>query len=184
MWSFFILALFGLVSWSSSAKCPADYERFSLEHTFCISRNPRCDIKRLGVSQQDIQEILRLHNQYRSDLALGKETRAKGGTLPKAADMLQMVWDDELAAIAQKWAENCDFNHDCDECRVVPNFGVGQNLAIQFASCSNCKEDDITKPKWADAIKGLYDEVLDFHKSWLDNFQSGRAETDVEHFTQ
>ncbi|GBM88272.1 hypothetical protein AVEN_240474-1, partial [Araneus ventricosus] len=64
------------------------------------------------------------------------------------------------------------------------NFGVGQNLAIQFASCSNCKEDDITKPKWADAIKDLYDEVLDFHKSWLDNFQSGRAETDVEHFTQ
>ncbi|GBM19964.1 hypothetical protein AVEN_78900-1, partial [Araneus ventricosus] len=64
------------------------------------------------------------------------------------------------------------------------NFGVGQNLAIQYASCSNCKEDDIIKPKWADAIKGLYDEVLDFHKSWLDNFQSGRAETYVEHFTQ
>ncbi|GBO22521.1 Venom allergen 5, partial [Araneus ventricosus] len=122
MWSFLILALFGLVSWSSSAKCPADYERFSLEHTFCISRNPRCDIKRSGVSQQDIQEILRLHNQYRNDLALGKETRAKGGTLPKAADMLQMVWDEELAAIAQKWAENCDFNHDCDECRTVRKY--------------------------------------------------------------
>ncbi|CAL1261178.1 unnamed protein product [Larinioides sclopetarius] len=242
--SFLILALLGLVRWSSSAKCPAEYERFSLEHTFCIPRNPRCDIKRSGVTQEDIQKILRLHNQYRSGIALGKETRAKGGTLPKAADMLQMVWDDELAAIAQKWAENCDFNHDCDECRAVckfgmmnllpllrngqktailtmivtnvgqfvwddelaaiaqkwaencdfnhdcdecravSNFGVGQNLAIQSASCSNCKEDDMTKPKWADAIKGLYDEVLYFHKSWLDRFQSGRAETYVEHFTQ
>ncbi|KAF8764876.1 CRISP/Allergen/PR-1 like protein [Argiope bruennichi] len=183
MWSLFILTLFGLISWSNSAKCPAEYERFSLEHTFCISKNPRCDIKRSGVSQQDIQEILRLHNQYRSDLALGKETRAKGGTLPKAADMLQMVWDDELAAIAQKWAENCEFDHDCDECRDVPNFGVGQNLAIQYASCSNCKEDDITKPKWADAVKDLYDEVLDFHKSWLDRFES-HGGPDVEHFTQ
>ncbi|GBL70033.1 CRISP/Allergen/PR-1, partial [Araneus ventricosus] len=119
MWSFFVLALFCLVEWSNSQSCPAQYKRFTPEHTFCIRRNPICDIKRSGVSQQDIEDILRLHNEYRSGVALGKEHRAIGGSLPKASDMLQMVWDDELAAVAQKWAENCDFNHDCNECRAV-----------------------------------------------------------------
>lgn len=31
---------------------------------------------------------------------------------PGAENMREIVWDDELAARAQKWAENCDFNHD------------------------------------------------------------------------
>ncbi|GFT57566.1 hypothetical protein NPIL_212071, partial [Nephila pilipes] len=29
------------------------------------------------------------------------------------------VWDDELAAIAQKWANHCVYEHDCGDCRSV-----------------------------------------------------------------
>lgn len=35
-----------------------------------------------------------------------------------AADIFQ-TWDDELAAVAQRLAEQCLFEHDCNECRKV-----------------------------------------------------------------
>ena len=42
--------------------------------------------------------------------------------------MMSLSWDDELAAGAQLWASQCNFNHDTD--RNVCRFGVGQNLYI------------------------------------------------------
>ena len=45
-----------------------------------------------------------------------------------AANMMSLSWDDELAAGAQLWASQCNFNHDTD--RNVCRFGVGQNLYI------------------------------------------------------
>ncbi|XP_055937469.1 CRISP/Allergen/PR-1-like [Argiope bruennichi] len=185
MWRFYILSLFCLVGWSNSQSCPAQYKRFTPRHTFCIRRNPRCDIKRSGVSQKEIEDILRYHNEYRSGVALGNEHRTIGGSLPKAADMLQMVWDDQLAAVAQKWAENCDFNHDCGECRTVENFAVGQNLVIQGSTCQGhgCKEDKLTQPNWQKAIKRLYEEVLGYQKDWLWSFEEHDG-PQTGHFTQ
>lgn len=34
--------------------------------------------------------------------------------------MLKMVWDSEVAMVAQKWAENCDISHDENYQRLVP----------------------------------------------------------------
>lgn len=31
---------------------------------------------------------------------------------PSAENMQEMVWDDELAAKAQQWANQCTFEHD------------------------------------------------------------------------
>jgi hypothetical protein len=45
-----------------------------------------------------------------------------------AANMMQLVWDEELAVGAQLWASQCNFNHDTD--RNVCRFSVGQNLYI------------------------------------------------------
>ncbi|GBM32404.1 Venom allergen 5 [Araneus ventricosus] len=116
----FFLVLFNWATSASSKECPAAYRRFSATHTFCLEPNPKCDAKFSGVSKKDRDLIVQLHNNYRNTIAMGKETRAVGGALPKAADMLQMVWDDELAAIAQKWTDNCEYKHDCtDGCRMV-----------------------------------------------------------------
>ncbi|KAF8764637.1 CRISP/Allergen/PR-1 like protein [Argiope bruennichi] len=118
---------------------------------------------------------------------MAKETRSKSGTLPEAADMLQMVWDDELAAIAQKWADNCEFQHDCPECRMVESFRVGQNIARDTSSCPSkeCSKQEkkkLYKPDWKNVIRRHYDEVKDFKKDWIMSYD-GKF-TGVGHFTQ
>ncbi len=40
-------------------------------------------------------------------VATGKEPK-----LPKAANMRELKWDNDLALVAQRWADQCDFNHD------------------------------------------------------------------------
>nr|P85840.1 RecName: Full=Venom allergen 5; AltName: Full=Antigen 5; AltName: Full=Cysteine-rich venom protein; Short=CRVP [Tityus serrulatus] len=106
-------------------ECPALYRRYSKEHTFCKTKNQKCNIKRWGVSQDDRNTIINLHNKVRNNIALGQD---QSGRLPAAGDMLEMEWDDELAQIAQKLADQCVFKHDCDDCRKVENFDVGQNI--------------------------------------------------------
>merc|ERR1712124_144093 len=53
--------------------------------------------------------IVDKHNELRSKVANGQETRGqpKGVGQPKAANMRKLVWNDELAEIAQRWADQC-----------------------------------------------------------------------------
>ena len=44
-----------------------------------------------GITRQDKEEILRVHNELRAKVAQGKENRGKPGPQPPAADMEQMV---------------------------------------------------------------------------------------------
>ncbi len=57
-------------------------------------------------------------------VATGKESRGSNGAQPAASDMNLLVWDEEVALGAQKWADQCQFGHD-DE-RDVERFSVGQ----------------------------------------------------------
>jgi len=60
-----------------------------------------------GISSYDRQIILDAHNRLRQSVALGRVAGQPG-----AANMMQMVWDDELAAKAQQWADTCAHGHD------------------------------------------------------------------------
>jgi len=53
------------------------------------------------------QMVLDQHNNWRSLTALGQTPNQ-----PKAKDMHQVVWNDELAAGAAKWATSCPTGHD------------------------------------------------------------------------
>lgn len=58
------------------------------------------------------------------------------------------VWDNEVANLAQRWADNCKFAHD--KIRSIPGrFAVGQNLATG--------QND-----WGDAVQAWYSEIEDF----------------------
>lgn len=45
-------------------------------------------------------------------MALGKEKRGLPGPQPSAANMNALIWDDNLAEVAQRWADQCTFQHD------------------------------------------------------------------------
>ncbi|XP_035827570.1 cysteine-rich venom protein Mr30-like, partial [Aplysia californica] len=59
------------------------------------------------------------------------------------------VWDDKLAAVAQKWAKQCVLEHDKN--RKIPSYGlhIGQNLAAGHGN-------------WRQAMSNWYDEVADY----------------------
>lgn len=94
--------------------CLAHYIQFNVNHTACVKPNPSCKIKIRGVKQSDRYLIIDEHNRWRNHLASGNESH-RG--FPSSADMLQFEWDDELAYVAQKHAEQCEFEHDCYDCR-------------------------------------------------------------------
>jgi len=92
--------------------------------------------------------------------------------------MLEMVWDDEVAARAQAWADACIYDHDADSNRKTSKFSyVGQNLVFYSYSAKKAKID------LSEMVKYLYDEV-DLYRGasapvtrYQDNGQTG-------HYTQ
>lgn len=103
-----------------------------------------------------------MHNKLRSKVAIGQEFRGNPGPQKHAANMLEMSWDDELAKIAQRWADQCQFGHDTD--RDVIRFRVGQNVY----EASDFREGPI---EWPRAIQSWYDEVALVDTSIVDNYQ-------------
>lgn len=60
-----------------------------------------------GITQAQKAEILDAHNRLRATVANGQVPGQPG-----AQNMREMVWDEELAAKAQQWANQCTFEHD------------------------------------------------------------------------
>nr|CAH0102610.1 unnamed protein product [Daphnia galeata] len=57
------------------------------------------------VSDADIATILKAHNNYRTKVAQGLESQGSpAGPHPKASNMRELKWDNELACIAAAWA--------------------------------------------------------------------------------
>jgi len=98
------------------------------------------------IEENQVKElIVQLHNEVRSKIARGACDQ------PKAGCMGPVVWDDELARVAQKWADQCaDVDYLDDEKRKDPHLfhdphpqrkvamfsdwqGVGQNVARDIA---------------------------------------------------
>ncbi|XP_034939193.1 scoloptoxin SSD976-like [Chelonus insularis] len=107
-----------------------------------------------GLSCQDKQTILDEHNRLRQLVALGQ---VQGQ--PHAANMREMIWDDELATTAQRWAETCAEFHDSS--RHVRRFIVGQNIARTWTSRPLGPYD--SAPNWRRQISGWFSEVQFYH---------------------
>ena len=70
--------------------------------------------------------------------------------------MMELEWDEELARIAQRWADQCAFGHDSS--RSVARFDVGQNVY----ETSRSKDADNAIVLRA-GTNGWFDEVKDFN---------------------
>ncbi|KAL3309033.1 Mitochondrial Translation Optimization [Cichlidogyrus casuarinus] len=94
------------------------------------------------------------HNQLRAALVDGPVNDQ-----PRATSMQQMVWDEGLAATAQKKADTCDFAHDNSADRIpVGGAGkpiyewIGQNLELLGSSDSNFNISKAMDDWWAENL--------------------------------
>lgn len=138
----------------SEVPCAVKYQVMG-NHTACLPRSKNNP----GVSEADKKIIVDMHNEKRSSVN------------PEATNMLRMSWDDEVAMIAQKWADNCDTNHEKNNLqRVVPGrFSVGQNIATGAQN-------------WSHAINMWHEEVKDFEYGNKESMSSLFLK--IGHYTQ
>ncbi|XP_011871194.1 PREDICTED: venom allergen 3-like [Vollenhovia emeryi] len=126
----------------------------------------------IGLSNADKNAIVAKHNELRQKVASGQETRGRPGPQPAAVNMPNLVWDDELAMIAQKWANQCNFSHD--KCRNSDRFAVGQNIAKTMHSGENTSSLQSMIQMW-------YDEVDKFDKNGVSSY---KFSPETGHYTQ
>ncbi|XP_042238003.1 scoloptoxin SSD976-like [Homarus americanus] len=144
-----------------------------------LPANAACNYHYSGVTEEQKDQILRKHNTLREQVATGGEITGDPGPQPSAADMKEMVWNDELAQVAQKWAEQCPSGHDnYAERRICSaDYQVGQNLYWEYSFNSAID--------WEKAIQAWYDEVADMPNTVVESFTSsvpsGKA---IGHYTQ
>ncbi|XP_065336177.1 venom allergen 3-like [Cloeon dipterum] len=148
-----------------AAVCP--YQSISARHTICTYRTAACRGKAMlrsgGLGCTDKQVILDTHNQLRQSVALGHVAGQ-----PPAAGMREMVWDEELAAIAQRWADQCTVGHDAE--RSTGRFPVGQNVAATWTHGTPSPAGPT--PDFRKQIEDWFSEVM----RW------GFRRSDLEHF--
>ncbi|XP_046655340.1 uncharacterized protein LOC124348961 isoform X2 [Daphnia pulicaria] len=157
----------------SSSSCLAQdrstYCRLSTRHTLCRfqSDGEQCgsSVSRRGVEDKNRQVILDAHNALRSIVASGQESRGRPGPQPQASNMQIMTWDEELATVAQRLAEQCLFEHDCNECRKVGRFPVGQNLAVEWTTGPPLPIN------WKTQVTRWYEEVQEFPNTSARKFE-------------
>jgi len=104
------------------------------DHTMCKFKGPSssCASSTIyrGLDEQGKSNILERHNKLRQKVANGEETN---GAQPSASNMRKMTWNDELAAIAQRWTDQCTFGHDSSRNTASGTY-VGQNAYYSGSS--------------------------------------------------
>jgi hypothetical protein len=115
-----------------------------------------------GLNGAQIQTILNTHNALRNRVAAGQQ-----GGQPSAGDMHQIYWDQNLANIAQNWANRCTTAHN-------PSSGAGEN--IYWYTSGSPQPINV-----AAAVQLWYNEVGAFPASDIGNFQFIPA---ASHYTQ
>merc|ERR1711970_548140 len=128
---------------------------YPADHTMTVYPGPadECgyELKFTGLDEATKKILLDKHNELRQKVASGGEAGQPG-----AANMRKLVWDDELATIAQRWTSQCIFEHDkvrdlCD------GTVVGQN-AYQSGTDYEYYDYNVN-PEIGDAVQSWYSEV-------------------------
>jgi len=161
------ISIFLTMNFAIAMAC--DYSSFGYDHTMCKYTGQACNFIRRGFSGAEKANIVRYHNEKRQQVATGNQNGQ-----PSASNMIELVWDDELETIAQRWADQCSFGHDSN--RRSKRYGyAGQN--VHMASTTGSDDSlDIQS-----AINGLYNEVSKFDPNSINPFRFNYA---AGHYTQ
>jgi len=110
-------------------------------------------------TQAGKDKLVKLHNEYRQKIAAGKETE---GNLEgvESSNMRKVIWNDELAMTAQRWTDQCRWEHDKNRGMCDGTY-VGQNGALASHSMTT-GNDELNE--WDD-VSYWYKEVKRFNAS-------------------
>ncbi|KAK7028030.1 Peptidase inhibitor 16, partial [Halocaridina rubra] len=164
---------------TTTTSAPCDYSQFDTGHTMLMAPNTGCSPNMTGVTDSEKAVILKAHNNLRAKVAKGLETQGDPGPQPAGANIRELVWNNELATVAQAWASQCPNGHDCYNCRKIcsGNYAVGQN--IYYSWNFNASSE------WQATVQSWYDEVVDFPNTGVASFTSGSPSGKaIGHYTQ
>jgi len=127
------------------------------------------------------------HNEFRRKIAKGEghgDQFLPGEGEPPAANIEEIEWNDEIARIAQRWADQCPsaISNPHDQVRSMkgyPHQGFcGQN--VYFKSSSN----PIQAVTIAEAVGSWFHEIDDFDPAEIASFgEAGSPSGEVDHLT-
>lgn len=162
------------------------------QHTLCKYKDGskgRCGNKvcaRGFTEEAQKNRLVDKHNEFRREIAEGdvSESDIPGVGEPSAANMEEIVWDDEIARIAQRWADQCHglTNQPHDKVRSVngyPHHGFcGQNV---FSKSSSHPFPEVAI---SEAVTSWFKEVDNFDPAEVEHFgEAGHSIGEVHHFT-
>ena len=106
-----------------------------------------------GFNEDGIEVVIATHNALRQRVASGSETN---GDQPAASNMRKVTWNTELAATAQRWADQCTFGHDGERSKCDGTY-VGQNAFSSWNSQESTLDEVMDNSR--NAVQSWYDEV-------------------------
>ncbi|XP_058121263.1 antigen 5 like allergen Cul n 1-like [Anopheles ziemanni] len=178
-----IVLIFGLVLVSAGGQyCSRDLCPHGGPHVGCdappYAGGSRCRgmgaARKVVLSPQMQSYILDQHNLNRSNLALGKIR-----PYPQAVKMPTLVWDTELAELADANARSCNYGHD--RCRATKQFPyAGQNIAItKYFGYKFTEKQLVLK-----FISSWFGEYLDARPQHVAKYPTSYNGKPIGHFTQ
>ncbi|XP_060801760.1 venom allergen 5.01 [Amyelois transitella] len=133
-----------------------------------------CALSAVQLSCNQISELVDGHNARRLKLAHGE---VKGQ--PPAEEMKYLIWDDELAAKASKWASKNNFQHNPDNTIGSGRFLTGENIYMFSTTNSNQKFNTEA------ALDSWFNEYKDYTYGplMISDFANGNG-PQIGHYTQ
>ncbi|KAL7641606.1 UNVERIFIED_CONTAM: hypothetical protein RMT77_007479 [Armadillidium vulgare] len=130
--------------------CSISYCDFSKEHLLCGNKtfHSRCGaINKIiynEVTEEEKIFYVEYHNNLRNEIATGIAASENDTFFPTAANMEEIVWDEELANMAEANVKRCSMEPTCDKCRQTTEFeNVGENLFIMLGTAEvNMSNDE------------------------------------------
>ena len=131
-----------------------------------------CTLSKNSLSDAAKDKLVAKHNELRNKLASGQQSGQ-----PAGKNIEEVVWDNELGELAQKYANTCPSGHNSNR-KTTSYSQSGENLYWSMSSV----EQDVD---YSQAAQSWYDEVKDFNdKSLIAKFASDSNFHKIGHYTQ
>uniref|UniRef100_UPI00193AC945 fibrocystin-L-like n=1 Tax=Styela clava TaxID=7725 RepID=UPI00193AC945 len=156
----------------------------------CAPSRKKRDIGIRSRTKRGTGSIVTITEDYKNQF-LHSHNNARSNAYPQGSNIILMEWNDEIAANAESYAEQCTWGHSTSASRVTSDHGqLGENLAIYTRGNSLSNIANAAVVDWADEVAfynfstlscqdtevcGHYTQVI-----WDDSYALGCAIADCE----